>query len=133
MSGTCVVDDATSAAQLVADRIAAHVYRWTTEVELQDGLWAVLGAEFACEREKALSRRDRPDFIVTVHPYRVAVEVKVKAARNAVLRQLGRYAEHDAVDAVLFVTGRRVLVSAVPGQIHGKPVIPVFAGSAAAL
>ncbi|WP_099024351.1 hypothetical protein [Mycolicibacterium palauense] len=119
------------AALAVANALTGFTYCWTAEADLQAAMHDVLAPRFHTDREKALSRRDRPDFLVNVGVLTVAVEVKVKGARNAVVRQLGRYAEHDDVDALLFASGRRVLVPAMPGEIHGKPVISVFLGSVA--
>lgn len=120
---------AAAAAQLVADRIGGFRYRWLTEEGLQRALWKVLEPQFAARREEPLSQRDRPDFLVSVGGFTVAVEVKVQGARSAVLRQLGRYAEHDTVAALLFVSGRRTLAAGVPAVIHGKPVVSMVVES----
>jgi hypothetical protein len=116
------------AAQAVADHLCSFTYRWTTEAELQEAIWDVLPAKFAADRERALSRRDRPDFIVDVDGLSVAIEVKVAGARSAVLRQLGRYAEHDQVDAIVLASGRRVLAAGIPEIIHAKPVLAIHLG-----
>ena len=116
------------AAQAVADHLCGFKYQWTTEVELQQAIWDVLPAAFQADRERALSRRDRPDFIVDVDGCSVAIEVKVAGARNAVLRQLGRYAEHDQVDAIVLASGRRVLAAGIPEIIHAKPVLAIHLG-----
>ncbi|TGB37908.1 hypothetical protein [Mycolicibacterium peregrinum] len=127
MSG---LTDATGAdaARMVADHLLGFTYQWTTEVELQEAIWDVLPARFPTEREHALSRRDRPDFIVNVHGLLVAIEVKVAGARSAVLRQLGRYAEHDTIAAILLASGRRVLAAGIPEVIHEKPVLSIHLG-----
>lgn len=119
------------AALVVANDLAAFTYRWLTEADLQEAMHGVLVPRFHTDREKALSRRDRPDFLVNVGMFTIAIEVKVKAPRNTVIRQLGRYAEHDTVDALVFASGRRVLVPTIPSEIHGKPVISVYLGSVA--
>jgi hypothetical protein len=125
-------------AEANAERLAAYLsgfdYRWSTEVELQDAIWDVLqprrpGVFALLQREAPLSPQDRPDFMVTIGDTAVAVEVKVKGSRNAVLRQLGRYAAHDKVDAVLLASGRRTLAAAMPPIIHGKPVLAVHVGT----
>lgn len=116
------------AAQAVAEHLCGFSYQWTTEVELQEAIWDVLTAKFPADRERALSRRDRPDFIVDVDGLSVAVEVKVAGARSAVLRQLGRYAEHDQIDAIVLASGRRVLAAGIPEIIHAKPVLAIHLG-----
>lgn len=117
------------AALVVANDLSGFTYRWTTEAELQAAMHTVLVERFHTDREKALSRRDRPDFLVNVGMFTVAIEVKVQASRSSVIRQLGRYAEHSSVDALLFASGRRTLVPAMPQEIHGKPLISAFLGS----
>lgn len=119
------------AALKVANDLAGFTYRWTSEADLQAAMHEVLVARYHTHREKALSRRDRPDFLVNVGMFTIGIEVKVKASRTEVIRQLGRYAEHQSVDAIVFASGRRVLVPAIPSEIHGKPVISVFLGSVA--
>ncbi|BCI84682.1 hypothetical protein MTY66_63070 (plasmid) [Mycolicibacterium sp. TY66] len=116
------------AAAAVADHLGRFTYRWTNEIELQQAIWDVLQSRFVADRERALSRRDRPDFIVDVDGVSVALEVKVAGARNAVLRQLGRYAEHDTVDAIVLASSRRVLAAGIPAAIHGKPVLAIYLG-----
>ncbi len=115
-------------ARLVADHLLGFTYQWTTEAELQEAMWDVLPVRFPAERERALSRRDRPDFIVTVDGLLVAIEVKVAGARSAVLRQLGRYAEHDSIAAIILASGRRVLAAGIPEVIHAKPVLSIHLG-----
>ncbi|MEE3755241.1 hypothetical protein [Mycobacterium intracellulare] len=116
------------AAAAVADHLGRFTYRWTSEIELQEAIWGVLQSRFVAERERALSRRDRPDFMVDVDGVAVALEVKVAGARNAVLRQLGRYAEHDTVDAIVLASSRRVLSAGIPAVIHRKPVLAIYLG-----
>ena len=73
--------NAAAAANRVAEHLQGYRYTWTTEVELQDAIWDVLTTTFTAERERALSRRDRPDFIVHVDGLgSVAVEVKITGA-----------------------------------------------------
>ena len=116
------------AAHVVADYLLGFTYEWSTEIELQEAIWDVLPVRFVAERERALSRRDRPDFIVTVDGLLVTIEVKVAGARSAVLRQLGRYAEHDSIAAIVLASGRRVLAAGIPEVIHAKPVLSIHLG-----
>ncbi|WP_081288731.1 hypothetical protein [Mycolicibacterium conceptionense] len=117
------------AANVVADHLLGFAYQWTTERELQDAMWSVLAAQFpGAQREAVLSPKDRPDFLVLLDGTAVAIEVKVAGARSAVLRQLGRYAAHDTVDAIVLASGRRVLAAGIPEVIHGKPVLSIHLG-----
>ncbi|OBK37187.1 hypothetical protein A5658_04315 [Mycobacterium sp. 1245111.1] len=118
-----------AAAQQVVDCLDAQLYAWADERELQDQVAQRLASAFPVQREKSISQRDRPDFLVTAGDLVVAVEVKVAGARNTVLRQLGRYAAHDAVTAVVLASGRRTLLAGVPTMIHGKPIaVALLAG-----
>lgn len=72
---------------------------------------------FEYEREFVLGEKDRLDFFVAG----VAVEIKTASGYNAVLRQLGRYAEHERVEAVLLITTRSDHQK-MPAALGGKPV-----------
>ncbi len=116
-------------AAAVADHLSSRGYDWMTERDLQSAVADRLCERFEVSREKALSRRDRPDFLVAGTGFDVAVEVKVKGPRNAVLRQLGRYAAHGEVGAVVLASARRTLLAGIPSMIHGKPVaVALLAG-----
>ena len=128
-------DDPTASAQIarhlaaraaaieIAHHLERHTYRWTTERQLQDGIAEVLATRFDAHAEHALSQQDRPDFWVTVGGFHVAVEVKIRGARTPILQQLGRYAAHDSVDAVLLASGKRALLVGIPTEIHRTPVV----------
>lgn len=75
----------------------------STEQSAHDSVQAALEADgLDVHREVRMGLRDRVDLMVKD----VAIEVKVKASsRRSVLRQLERYAEHDAVAAIVLVTG----------------------------
>lgn len=123
-----MTDDATRAALAVAEHLESFTYGWSSELELQDAISVAL-PPFVARREESLSRRDRPDFIVEFCGLNIAVEVKIKGARNAVLRQLGRYAEHDDIAAIVLASGKRTLLSGIPNVLHGKPVaVAMLAG-----
>jgi hypothetical protein len=115
--------NALAAALEIARHLERYTYRWGGERDLQQGIGIVLARRFDVQAEVSLSRRDRPDFLVTVESHRVAVEVKISGARTAILQQLGRYAAHDTVDAVVLAAGRRALLVGIPDLIHRKPVV----------
>ena len=114
------------AALRVASLLRQYRYRWCDERNLQTQISTVLHEHFQVRAETALSVHDRPDFLVTVDSRLVAVEVKVKGAWTPVMRQLGRYAAHPCVDAVVLAAGRRALLPGLPERIHSKPVIGVY-------
>jgi hypothetical protein len=99
-----------------------------TELELQNELdWILVGLEIPMKREVCLTAKDRVDFLVG----RVAVELKVDSARNAVLRQLLRYAQSERVDEILLVTTRYSHCN-MPHEVSGKPIVVALIGSALA-
>jgi len=73
-------------------------------------------AGISFEREVALSAIDRIDFLVGD----IGVEVKIKGAENAIMRQLMRYAQSTRICALVVVTTRWTLK--LPETLHGKPV-----------
>lgn len=121
----CAPDLALEAAIRVANHLDQFTYRWADERELQRAIEDALRCRFVVQAEVSLSRQDRPDFVVTTKRCHVAIEVKVRGTRNAILRQLGRYAAHDNVHALILAAGRRTLLPGIPTHIHGKPVLVV--------
>ena len=125
-----MTDPAAAAATLIAEHLSSFTYDWMTERELQDHVAAQLAPRFTTHRERPLAPRDRPDFIVETSGITVAVEVKIAGAHNAVLRQLGRYAEHDRIAAVVLASGRRTLLAGIPPLLHSKPIaVALLAGA----
>ena len=122
---------ARSAADDVASVLSSFTYDWLDEAALQRHLLSALSrAGFQARREVRLSPRDRPDFVVDHMGYAVAVEVKVKGGRPVIWRQLGRYAQHECVDAVVLAAGKRTLLAACPTDLCGKPVaVALLAGA----
>ncbi len=94
-------------------------FRYTCETELQDGVaQALANAGLPYAREKSLSSRDRPDFLVDGH---IAVEIKIQGTFAQAVRQVNRYAEHQDVKTILLLGSPHWLVT-VPPVIGGKPV-----------
>ncbi len=116
------------ASHLIVAHLGSGTYDWIDERGLQEEVEDRLAERFSFHREKALSARDRPDFLVTIDGRTVAVEVKVQGSPNAILSQLGRYAAHADVDAVVLASGRRTLLAGVPTAIHATPVAVVYLG-----
>jgi hypothetical protein len=101
--------------------IAAHRFGHATEAELQDGLADVLTrAGYSVKREARLSARNRIDLLVD----RIGIEVKVDGSAGNVVRQLERYADSEALDALVLASSRRHHL-AMPGSLNGKPVVVV--------
>jgi len=79
---------------------------------------ALKEAGFEFKREQELSKRDIPDFVVTIDGHAIVLELKTRAQRKAIYRQLERYAEHESVDGLLLMTGTPM---GLPSHINYKP------------
>lgn len=79
---------------------------------------ALKEAGFKFKREQVLSKRDIPDFVVTIDGHAIVLELKTRAQRKAIYRQLERYAEHESVDGLLLMTGTAM---GLPSHINNKP------------
>ena len=104
---------------LICATLKRFHFSYQNELELQDGIaQALSAATIPYEREKRLTPTDRPDFFVDG----IVLEVKIKGATRAVLRQLNRYAGHESVKAILLVTTRSLQAFQVPESMNDKPV-----------
>jgi len=84
---------------------------------------ATAGVSF--EREVRLGPADRIDFLAAAG---VGIEAKVRYPRRSIYRQLERYAQHDAIAALVLVTGTAL---GLPPAINGKPLFFVSIGRSA--
>lgn len=76
-------------------------------------------------REHILGPCERVDFLVAGH---IAVELKIRASRKSIYRQLERYAKHEIVEGLILVTASAL---GMPKEIGGKPVYIVQLGLSA--
>ncbi|ABM97043.1 hypothetical protein [Methylibium petroleiphilum] len=116
-----IVDAAPPEALLeqVAVTLSRYRYRFSDEDSLQQGIAKALSANgLIFQREKSLSQRDRPDFLLTGG---LAIEIKIGGSLADVLRQVARYAEHERVRGIL-VVGTPAWLSRVPESLAGKPL-----------
>lgn len=91
----------------------------STEKHLQEGVERSLkekGIEF--EREKALSARDIPDFLVRGGTV-IECKMRNRARKIDVYQQLVRYAESAEVTAIVLASN---MTMGLPKEINGKPV-----------
>lgn len=86
---------------------------------------ALTAAGLAFEREARLSPRDRPDFLFPVPG--LVLEVKLRARKMDIWRQLARYAEHERVRAIILASNTAMTL---PPEIVGKPLAFVSLGRA---
>lgn len=108
-----------SIADDIVSLIRAHRFDLSSEDALQQGLAQVLsGSSFKHQREVALTKADRIDFMVEG----CGIEVKVDGGALAALRQLHRYAQHRDVKSLLLVTTRASHVGQLPTTMNEKPV-----------
>jgi hypothetical protein len=98
--------------------------RVANEAALQTSIEdALVAAAVPYAREHRLSPADRIDFLCG----RIGIEAKARYNKRATYRQLERYAAHDAIDALILVTGTAM---GLPAEIGGKPVYIVSTGRA---
>jgi hypothetical protein len=113
------------AAYEVAIALAGWRFLHADEDALQEGCQLVLQrAGYIADREVRLDARNRIDLRVVSEGVRVGIEVKIAGRRDAVLRQLTRYAESDQIDALILVT-TCVRHSPMPVALNGKPLLTV--------
>lgn len=99
--------------------LAGYTFTFTQERQLQDGIAVALelaGVTFS--REHVLSAKDRIDFLID----RLGLEVKIGGSPTGLIRQIHRYAQHEALDAILVVVGR-IRLAQLPETINGKPIL----------
>jgi hypothetical protein len=108
--------------RLLEDAIALQLSKnraaLQSEGHLQDLIEKVLATlGVVAEREKRLNRKDRPDFWLSESG--LAIEVKLRRAGLAALRQVARYLRHQDITGVLLIAQR---VPGCPAELDGKPV-----------
>lgn len=114
-----------SAAQALTERLAFSRYRQGREDKLHEDLAGVLTRKaYDFAREVSLTPRDRIDFLVEGG---IGIECKARASKRPIFRQLQRYAESPAIDALILVTGTAM---GLPAALNGKPVFYVSLGRA---
>lgn len=92
-------------------------YRFGHETLLQDDVEAFLRKhDISYKREYRLGPGDRVDFLVDGH---IALEIKVRANRKMIYRQLKRYALHECIESLVLGT---LTSMGLPPRIEGKPV-----------
>lgn len=83
------------------------------EVALETG-----GFDF--KREHALGPKDKPDFLIIRDGFNIVVEMKTRAQRVKIFKQIERYAKHDSVDGVVLLSRTAM---GLPDIINGKPAL----------
>jgi hypothetical protein len=86
---------------------------------------ALTTASIWFEAEKRLRPGDRIDFLADGG---VGIEAKARYGRRAIYRQLERYAKHEAITALILVTGTAL---GLPPSVNGKPLFYVSIGRSA--
>lgn len=108
----------------IAILISGARYRLGHEKLLQDDVEAMFRrAAIPFTREHILGPADRVDFLVDG---RIAVELKINAAKRQIFRQMERYAMHDCVEELVLASACAV---GLPPRINGKPVFVVSLGT----
>lgn len=107
----------------LSHRLVEYRICYATERDFQDGVEAALSLlatnyQLTFEREYRLSAADRPDFFLPAEG--IVIECKIKGSTSEVIRQLHRYAEHEAVTGIILATSRTT--HQVPLVLNGKPI-----------
>ncbi|WP_323025669.1 hypothetical protein [Castellaniella sp.] len=113
------MDKELSTAMQVVRLLERYQFDLSTEKHLQAGVeTAFLENGLVFEREKRLSARDIPDFLLEGG---IVVECKLrgKSRKIDVYQQLLRYAQHQDVSTIVLASNS---VMGLPDQMHGKPV-----------
>lgn len=107
--------------------VRAGSYSYADELQLHLGIETALKqAGFTPTPEVRLTTRDRIDFLID----RTGIEVKIKGSRDALHRQLLRYASSPLIDELLVVTTVRAH-RGLPASIGGKPLDVLVIGGVA--
>lgn len=110
-------------AERVTQTLRSYVHRGQSHAHLQDSVGRVLvSAGYHLRREYRLSQPQRADFMVEGH---VVVAVELDPCSQAVLCQLGRYAEDSRVCALVVACPRFSSPVGLPGSIDGVRVFGV--------
>jgi hypothetical protein len=114
-------------AEEVCRLLRLHRFQCSRELELQQAVAMVFTeAKLPFVREKHLSRKDRPDFVVYGS---IAVELKIDGSLTEIMRQVSRYAQQSEIRVVILVTTRAMHALQMPGEFCGKPVRVVHLGA----
>lgn len=93
--------------------------RTSTENDMQSDVATVLdAAKVSFKREFILNSKDRIDFVCGP----IGIECKITGTRNAVLRQLSRYACDERISALLLLTSHASHRTLNGIYLQGKPV-----------
>lgn len=113
-------------AREVAIFLRAARYRMGTEALLHDDVERHLrSGAIPYEREHRLGPGERLDFLIAEH---IAVELKIRAQRKSIYRQLDRYARYEIIEGLILVTASAL---GMPKEIGGKPIYVVQLGLSA--
>lgn len=106
------------AVEYLVELLTSYRFRHQCESSLESGICQALDeAKITYRRQPQLTPRDRPDLLIG----HIAVEIKIKGPRTAVVRQLWRYAKIEEVGSILLVTTRNAHRN-MPSAIKDKPV-----------
>lgn len=87
----------------------------------------LLAAGFDIEREHRLSAQDIPDFVISQDGFSIILEMKTRAQRMKIFRQLERYSKHASIHGIILLSGTAMHV---PDLIGDKPALYASMGRA---
>ncbi|MBM5458570.1 hypothetical protein H8F21_13455 [Pseudomonas sp. P66] len=78
------------------------------------------GSGFTVKREHRLSDADIPDFLISEGGFSIVLEMKTRAKRMQIYRQLERYSKHEGFDGIVLLSGTAMQI---PPMIGDKPAL----------
>lgn len=102
----------------IVDLIAQYRFRFSSEVQLHEGISKVLDvAGISYRREVRIDEHNRLDFLIDGG---LVIEVKIAGSGAELLRQVHRYAQEEIVTGIIVVTNKPW--HDLPPTLNGKPV-----------
>ncbi len=114
---------------LIRKQLSDYRFDYSTEAKMQEQVYSLLLPIVDCRREVILSPRDRIDLLTDCG---IGIECKVKGSAPVIVGQLLRYAEHDAVKALILVTSKRLHLTSElfrEQAVLGKPLFGLWVGA----
>lgn len=104
----------------IAELLTGYSFNFSDEKDLQEAIAQIFEAEnIPFEREVTITEKDRIDFMVGD----IGIEVKIGFSLSAVIHQLHRYAQNEAIRELILVTTKSQ--HQLPDEINGKKLTTV--------
>ncbi len=96
------------------------------EAAVREDLATYLDSQgYKVQRDHPLTEHDIPDFLIEIGGYTIVLQIKLRARRTRIQEQLRRYAQHEAVDAILLLSET---MQRLPTKLEQKPALLLTVG-----